>query len=61
MDNSIYGKVTSNIEKHLTFYVKKKTVLSSQLNEKFILNLTLLHRFLSASQKLTQESNFFHI
>lgn len=50
MDNSIYGKVTSNIKKHLTFYVKKKTVLSSQLNEKFILNLTLLHRFLSASQ-----------
>ena len=58
MDNSIYGKVTSNIEKHLTFYIQKKTVSSSQLNEKLILNLTLLHRFLSASQKLTQETNF---
>ena len=58
MDNSIYGKVTSNIEKHLTFYIQKKIVSSSRLNEKLILNLTLLHRFLSASQKLTQETNF---
>ena len=58
MDNSIYGKITSNIEKHLTFYIQKKNVSTSQLNEKLILNLTILHRFLSASQKLTQDSNF---
>ena len=58
MDNSIYGKVTSNIEKHLTFYIQKKTVSTSQLNEKLILNLALLHRFLSASQKIIQERNY---
>lgn len=58
MDNSIYGKITSNIEKHLSFYIQKKAASTSQLNEKLILNLTLLHRFLSTSQKITQESTF---